>query len=305
MPPAVNWIDLLDPSVEELERHLPATIHERALARLRAPAEHDDEPRPRFESHGDYVYGVFIVPVCRRRSDEVHYQEIDLIVTHEVVLTIRKTPAEDKPFNEAPIRERVEAEPGASAGKVVYFLIDAIAEEFLHVVDELDDEIDEIEEGVESWEADVIRARVSYLRRHFLHIRRALGPTRDAVDRVADRRIDVTGDEVFPQEIEYDFRDAYDKLLRAMDGLEFTRDLLNGVRDYHQAKVSNDQNEVVKRLTVIASLLLVPTFIVGVYGQNFDVMPELHWYLGYVWSWGWIVLLTLAQLAFFRWKRWI
>ena len=60
-----------------------------------------------------------------------------------------------------------------------------------------------------------------------------------------------------------------------------------------------------KRLTVIASLLLVPTFIVGLYGQNFRDMPELHWGLGYWWSWGLIIVTTIAQLAFFRWKRWI
>ena len=74
---------------------------------------------------------------------------------------------------------------------------------------------------------------------------------------------------MFPREVELHFADAYDKLLRAVDGLDFSRDLLAGVRDYCQAKIANDQNEVVKRLTAIASLLLVPTFIVGLYGQNF------------------------------------
>ncbi len=76
------------------------------------------------------------------------------------------------------------------------------------------------------------------------------------------------------------------------------------MRDYLQGKISNDQNEVMKRLTVIASLLLVPTFIVGLYGQNFRHIPELHWSFGYWWSWGLIVVTTIGQLAFFRWKRW-
>ena len=87
--------------------------------------------------------------------------------------------------------------------------------------------------------------------------------------------------EVLPRDVELDFADVYDKLLRALDGLDFSRDLLASARDYQQAKIANDQNEVTKRLTVIASLLLVPTFIVGVYGQNFDHMPELHWRFGY------------------------
>ena len=76
------------------------------------------------------------------------------------------------------------------------------------------------------------------------------------------------------------------------------------MRDYSQAKIANDQNEVMKVLTVIASIVLLPTFIVGVYGQNFDHMPELHWRFGYAYSWGVIVVLTLVQLWFFRRKRW-
>ena len=82
------------------------------------------------------------------------------------------------------------------------------------------------------------------------------------------------------------------------------RDLLASVRDYAQAKVANDQNEVMKRLTVIASLLLLPTFIVGLYGQNFADIPELRWRLGYAFSWGVIVVTTLLQLWWFRRKRW-
>src|SRR5436190_166117 len=82
-------------------------------------------------------------------------------------------------------------------------------------------------------------------------------------------------------------------------------DLISSARDYHQAKIANDQNEVMKRLTVIASVLLVPTFIVGLYGQNFRHIPELAWGFGYWWSWGWIVVTTFLQLAFYRWLGWI
>jgi magnesium transporter len=301
-----EWIDLLDPSEERLRASLPGALHDRAMERLRQPIEHDDEPRPTIESHGDYVYAVFIVPVCRRREDEVFYQEIDVVATHDVVLTVRKTPEGDRPFDETPIREEVAAHPDAPAGRIVFFVVDAVAEAYLHVVDELDDEIDELEEAVETHEPEYVRIRVSHLRRHFLHIRRALWPTRDAADRVADRRVDLKGEELFPESIELDFRDTYEKLLRAGDGLELSRDLLASVRDYLQAKIANDQNEVMKKLTVIASILLLPTFIVGLYGQNFQHhFPEIHWQFGYAWSWGLIVATTLLQLWFFRRRRWI
>ena len=125
--------------------------------------------------------------------------------------------------------------------------------------------------------------------------------------RVVDNVIEVDeGTEVFPHDVEIAFNSAYDKLLRAFDGLELSRDLIASVRDYLQAKVANDQNEVMKTLTVIASLLLLPTFIVGLYGQNFQHhFPEIHWQFGYLWSWALIVVTTIGQLVFFRRKKWI
>ena len=121
-----------------------------------------------------------------------------------------------------------------------------------------------------------------------------------------DQRVDVEGTELLPHEVEIAFGDAFDKLLRAVDGLDLARDLLAGSRDYLQAKISNDQNEVMKTLTVIASLLLLPTFIVGLYGQNFiHHFPELHWQYGYLWSWALIIGTTFLQLWFFRRKKWI
>jgi magnesium transporter len=126
------------------------------------------------------------------------------------------------------------------------------------------------------------------------------------VRRVVDNRVDLEGGvEVFSEDVELHFADAYDKLLRASEGLELCRDLVAGARDYYQSMVAQDQNEVTKRLTAIASILLVPTFIVGLYGQNFRDMPELRWGWGYWWSWSLIIVTTAAQIVYFRRKRWL
>ena len=301
-----EWIDLLDPSEAELREALGREIHERALALLLQRARHNDEPRPRLEGHDEYVFGVFLVPICIREEDRVFYQELDVVATRERLVTVRKTPERGYPFDSEPAREATRGDEGERVGVIVFHLVDLIAEYFLDLVDALDDEIDELEDGVEVWTSAQIRQRISALRHDLLHVRRTVAPTRDAIRRVVDRRIDVGhGTEVLPRDVELDFADVYDKLLRAMDGLDLSRDLLSSARDYHQAKIANDQNEVTKRLTVIASLLLVPTFIVGLYGQNFRHIPELHWGFGYWWSWGWILATTVLQLAFFRWLGWI
>jgi magnesium transporter len=301
-----EWIDLLDPTEQALHEALPREIHDRAFEQLLTPTRHDDEPRPRLEGHDHYVFGVFLVPICIREEDRVFYQEVDLIASRERLVTVRKTPEQGYPFDLTGAQEAVAKEADAGVGLMVYRLADLIAEYFLDLVDALDDEIDELEDGVEQWPATQIRARISALRHDLLHVRRTVAPTRDAVRRIVDRRIDVgEGPELLPRDIELDFADVYDKLLRAVDGLDLSRDLLASARDYHQAKIANDQNEVTKALTVIASVLLLPTFIVGLYGQNFKHIPELNWSFGYWWSWGLIGLTTVAQLAFFRWLGWI
>jgi len=299
-----RWINLLDPTEQELHERLPADVHERALAQLLAPAQHDDEPRPKLESHGDYIFGVFLVAVAVRDEDLVYYQEVDLVMTRHVLVTVRKTPDGGRPpFDPTSAMEACRA--SESIAMIVYHLVDDIAERYLDLIDDLNDEIDELEEHIEDWQSERIRSRLSALRHDVLHIRRTLAPTRDAIREIIDNRIEFEGEEVFTHDVELSFGGAYDKLLRATDGLDLSRDLVAGVRDYHQAKVANDQNEVMKRLTVVASILLVPTLIVGIYGQNFNNIPELHWWWGYYfWSWGLIAVSTIVQLAFFKWKKW-
>jgi len=302
---AATWIDLLDPSAEEVRDKAPKELEDSAIERLLAPPEHEDEPRPTLQGHGDYVFGVLLVAVAVPDEDDVFYQEIDLVITRDTLLTVRKTPPGNRAACDvAIVKKTVKADD--SAGMMAYRLVDEIAERYLDLVDALDEEIDELEDKVENQPAEQTRTRISALRHDLLHIRRTLSPMRDAVRRVIDGVVDVEeGPEVFHKDVEVAFNDAYEKLMRAFDGLELSRDLLASVRDYHQSKIANDQNEVMKRLTVIASLLLLPTFIVGLYGQNFVNIPELRWHLGYLYVWGVILATTAMQLWWFRRARWI
>lgn len=302
---SATWIDLLDPSSDEVREKAPKELEDSAIERLLAPPEHEDEPRPTLQGHGAYVFGVLLVAVAVPDEDDVFYQEIDVVLTHDTLLTVRKTPQGNRAACDVAIVKKT-IKPDDSAGMMAYRLVDEIAERYLDLVDALDEEIDELEDKVEDQPAETTRARISALRHDLLHIRRTLSPMRDAVRRVIDGVVDVEeGPEVFPKDVEVAFNAAYDKLMRAFDGLELSRDLLASVRDYHQSKIANDQNEVMKVLTVIASLLLVPTFIVGLYGQNFVDIPELRWHWGYGFSWALIVGTTFIQLWWFRRAKWI
>ncbi|MEY2461329.1 MAG: magnesium transporter [Acidimicrobiaceae bacterium] len=293
-----EWIDLLDPDEATLRSCWPTHVDETALEVLLAPHTHADDPRPKIESHGNYIFGILLVPVVVRNEDRVFYQEVDLLLTHHLVLSVRKTPPDGAPIDLTAV---IEADHRESAGMAAWEIVDEVAEGFLDMIDDLHEEIDELEDNVDAWSNDKIRTRLSELRHDLLHIRRTLAPTRDSVRAVVDNRIELDDeDELFPHEIELKFGSAYDKMLRASEGLETARDLIGGVRDYHQSKVANDQNEVMKRLTLVASIFLPPTFIVGLYGQNFDAIPELHWAQGYGFSWLLIMISTVGQLIYFR-----
>lgn len=300
-----TWIHLVEPAEPELVDAIPVDVYDSALERLQAPVRHGDEPRPRMETHGEYLFGVLVVPSFQHETARVLYQEIDVIATRERLVTVIKTPGTDEPLSLDDV-QKVAERARASSGMCLYHLMDEVAERFLTLVDEFDDDVDELEDKVNQWEPEVVRERISTLRHELLHVRRVLMPTRDLARGILDNRVELDGDtELFTREIEVQFADAYDKLLRATDGVDFSRDLLAGVRDYLQAKVANDQNDVMKRLTVVASILLLPTFIVGLYGQNLKGAPEMEFSYGYAWSWALIVLATIGQLVYFRRKKWI
>ena len=299
-----NWVDLLDPDEEALRQAWPGEFDDAARKILLAPHTHDDEPRPKLESHGSYVFGVFVIPVAITEEDRLVYQECDVVLNEHTIVTVRKTPPDGPPFTLGDVHE-ICKDREVPPGLIAYHVVDDVAEGFLDLIDDLIAEIDELDDHVDDWPPQQIRRRLSDLRHDVLKIRKTLSPTRDAVRRVIDDRVDLEGQVLFPREVEIRFGDAFDKLLRSTEGLDTARDLIAGVRDYHQAKVSNDQNEVMKRLTVVASLFLPPTFIVGIYGQNFDILPELHWAQGYGFSWFLVVSSTIGQLIFFWRRGWI
>jgi magnesium transporter len=305
---AATWIDLLDPSAEELRAKAPRELEETAIEQLLAAPQHEDEPRPTLQGHGEYVFGVFLIAVVLRDENRVYYQEIDIVLTHDTLLTVRKTPPGGRPACDVDVvKKSVKADD--SAGMMAYRLIDEIAERYLTLIDDLDDEIDELEDLVETQPAGQTRARIGTLRHDLLHIRRTLTPMRDAVRRVIDNTVEVEkGGEVFPHDVEVAFNAAYDKFLRATDGLDLARDLLAGVRDYSQAKIANDQNEVMKRLSVIATVFLPLTFLTGFFGQNFQYLtqnveiPEwTFWVLGV----GLEIAAAIGLFILIRRRRWL
>jgi len=298
-----RWLDLVDPTRDELLRTLPVAVDPEVVEALAERPVDGREPRPMLEVHGAYIFGVLLAARPLPHEDRVAYQEIDLVATPSALITVRKTSRDgDPPFDISALQPA--AEQGTSVGQLVQRLVEEVADTFLESLDAAYAEIEELEDALDSWPPKRVRMRLSDLRHELLRTRRMVAATRAAVRRVLDGRIEVGDHALFPPEVERLFSDTYETLVRVTEELDIARDLLAGVRDHHQSKVTESQGEVVRKLTVIASLVLVPTLIVGYYGQNFaSAFDEAYWSLGV--STGLIVATTLVQLAIYRWRRWI
>jgi magnesium transporter len=297
-----RWIDLLDPTRDELLAALPE-LDPDDLESLAAPSSAGLEPRPELESSGGYVIGTFLDALPRPGEGSTSFREVDVVATPARVVTVRKTPADGAPpWKPECLHPAVTAD--GSAGDLLYRIVDDIAESYLDVVDVAYADIDELEDHIDDWPSRRVRRELTALRHDLLHARRAVAATRGAVRRVVDRRLELGDDDLFPERVERLFAETYETLFRAAEDLDIARDLLASARDYHQSVIAENQSEVGKKLTVIASLLLLPTLIVGFYGQNFA--PEFHdWYWSMGVSTGLIVVTTILQLAFYKWRRWI
>jgi Mg2+ and Co2+ transporter CorA len=298
---AAQWTDLVDPTREELLRALAIPLDPEAVEILVEPGREGRSLRPVCEGHGRYVLSVLAFPHWGP-DGRAEYLELGVVATPTAVVTVRKTGPRGQLAPTDGVAALVDAD--VSAGAVFQGLVDEAADAFLDLLDGLYEAIDELEGDVEQLRPADVRRRIALLRHELLLARRASSATRGVTRRIVDGRIDVGHSELFPPEVEKRFVDTYETLVRVTEELDVARDLLGGVRDYYQAKITEQQNEVGKKLTMIASLVLVPSFIVGFYGQNFaGQFRDWYWSIGF--SVGLIVATTVVQLVLFRWRRWL
>ncbi len=297
---SARWLDLVDPSREELEAALPPGVDPDVVDELLATPQPGRDPHPGIEAHGSYVYGALVV-MSTASAERLAYQEIHFVATPDRLVTVRKTPSADIDYDMAVLRSASEPTP---VGVLVHRLVDDVADTYLDVLDAVYSDIDGLEDEIDDLLPAEVRTRLAELRHVLLHRRRTVSGMRSVARRVLDGRIDVGEHGLFPAEVERMFGDTYDTLVRVTEELDVARDLLAGVRDHLQSKIAENQNEVGKKLTVIASIVLVPSLIVGFYGQNFEgVFDRQYWTVGT--SLGLIAASTLVQVAIFRWRRWI
>jgi magnesium transporter len=266
--------------------------------------------RSRMEIKDDYLVALFLVPVFDAPADTTWMRKISILATQQSVLTVDDTPEGRPLLDLQAILQRFRSSPDRSPGTLVYVVIDEIAKAFTELADGFDAEINEIEDALDdshphrASDGEWFRKRMQRFRSDLHDVRSALLPTAEAVHFIVGGE-DLMGKELFPRDIEDKLRDTYDRLRYVSESLDVARDEICGLRDYLQARIGNEQNEIMKALTIVAALVLIPTFVVGFYGQNFDHLPGAHGNLGFRLVCLLMLVIIVLELWYLRHRGWI
>ena len=262
--------------------------------------------RPKLERYGETLFAVFKT-VCYVEHEEltatsevVNTGEIMVFVGADFVITVRH----GRHGSLGPLREELESDPGQLAkgpSAVLHALADHVVDDYLTVTDAVHADIDQVETDVFSEAgARADPGRIYQLKRELLELKRAVVPLTRPLEDLATRPI-----RAVDPEIQAYFRDVSDHLLRAKEQIAAFDELLNSILQAHLAQVTVAQNEDMRKITAWAAIVAVPTMVCGVYGMNFDHMPELHWRYGYGMVIGVISVACLALYRGFRRSGWL
>lgn len=264
--------------------------------------------RPKVEEFDDHTFVLLKAATLRRGdvafADELRVQQVGFFIGDGWLVTVEPDPI--------PALDTVWERVGRDDPRLLSFGpdftayrgIDRIVDDYYDILDEIEDDIETVEDDVMDATGDDVLARINSLRRDLLSVRRLLWPTRDAVGALA------RGD---PRQIEERtekfYRDVYDHLVQLVDLTETYRDLTSGARDIYLNALSMSTNEVMKTLTVVATIILPLTFVAGVYGMNFEGspvnMPELGWEYGYPAVMLGMALMAAVLIGYFRRENWL
>ncbi len=255
--------------------------------------------RPKIEDNKEYLYIVVKMIHCYENK-KIDFEQVSIIVGNHYVLSFQEN--DDDTFEQ--IRERIRSTTGKIRMKgtdyLAYALLDCVVDYYYVALELLGEKIELLEDKIMIDPKPKILREIHTLKNQMLFVRKAVWPLREIINVLA------RGDSVlFKQDTLIYIRDVYDHIIQVIDSIEMYRDMVTGMLDIYLSSISFKTNEVMKVLTIIATMFIPLTFIVGVYGMNFKYMPELEWEWGYPIVWGIMAVISIGMIVFFRKKQWL
>lgn len=256
------------------------------------------EQRPKFEDYDHYILAVMKM---LSYDTEVKSEQLSIILLENTVISFQELPDGDV-FDI--IRNRIRNSKGRirklGADYLCYALMDAVVDYYFHCVEKIGDKIEIIEEEIINDSSKKSLLELYNLKREMIYLRKQVWPLRDTINNMSRSE-----SELITDSSDVYLRDLHDHVMRIIDAVETYRDLLAGIMDIYLSTNSNKMNEVMKVLTIMSSIFIPVTFIVGVYGMNFENMPELKTQNGYYAVWAIMIAIILGLIIYFRRKKWM
>jgi magnesium transporter len=266
------WVGLHEPGEELLRQvQLEFGLHDLAIEDA-----HRAHQRPKIERYGDSLFVVLRTAKQQEEHGDIHFGETHIFVGPRYVVSVRHGAS----FTYTPVRLRCESTPQLlqqGPGFVLYALMDYIVDQYFPIVDSLEDEVEALEEDLfaEVYNRETTE-RIYRLKRNLLSVKRGISPLVDICNRLVRYDLELIHEPSRPY-----FRDVYDHVIRINEIVDINRELLTSALEANLSLISIGQNEVMKKLGGWVLIIAVPTMIAGIYGMNFEFMPELKSPLGY------------------------
>jgi len=295
--PSVTWINVDGIHQVEILERLSDCF---GLHPLVAEDILNTDQRPKMEDFGDYIFIVLKMVYQDHKNDEVVVEQMSLILGANFVISFQER--EGDMFD--PIRERIRSEKGRirrmGADYLAYTLIDATVDRYFTILEKLGETVEDLEEALVTDPRPETLQSIHNLKREMIFLRKSVWPLREVVG-----GLERSESLLIKESTEIYLRDVYDHTIQVIDAVETFRDMLSGMLDIYLSSVSNRMNEVMKVLTIVATIFIPLTLIAGIYGMNFRFMPELEWRWAYPIVW--LVMITVATLMvlYFRRKGWL
>lgn len=257
------------------------------------------DQRPKVEDYQGYLYIVLRMLQFDKDRQQIHSEQVSLVLGKNHVLSFQERPGDV--FDG--VRERLRAGRRIRfmrSDYLTYALLDAVVDHYFEMLEYIGEQVEELEDQVIAAPGPDTLARMHHFKREMLLLRKSIWPLRELLSRLSRDE-----SPLISEETRLFLRDVYDHVIHVMDSIDTIRELLVSMLDLYLSSVSKRTNEIMKVLTIFASLFMPLTFIVGVYGMNFDVMPELRWVWGYPSVMLVMLLLVAGLLVFFRKRRWV
>ncbi|WP_252976936.1 magnesium/cobalt transporter CorA [Clostridium acetobutylicum] len=256
--------------------------------------------RPKIEEFEKYIF--IVLKMIYFREDKLVVEQVSIICMENLIITFQEEGKDGDVFGN--LRDRIRNTKSkirkTGVGYLTYALIDSIVDNYFVILEKVEDKIENFEESLMTTATNNLFNEVYNLKRQMIFLWKAVWPLREIINTLQRGEVEIIG-----SDISIYFKDVYDHTVQVIDTIELFRDMIAGLLDTYLSSASNKMNEIMKFLTIFSTIFIPLSFLVGVYGMNFDYMPELKFRYGYAVLWVIMISLSAFMLMYFRKKKWL